>query len=160
MASHLGEICAEEAGPAGFNWAFAPIIDIDMNFRNPITNTRTFGSDPKLVAAMGEAYVKAVESRGMAASIKHFPGDGHDERDQHLVTSVNGLSCEEWDATYGLAYRTCIAAGAKTVMVGHILQPAYIRHFNPGIRDEDMLPATLSPELLGGLLRTKLGFNA
>ncbi len=131
-----------------------------MNFRNPITNTRTFGSDPKLVAAMGEAYVKAVESRGMAASIKHFPGDGHDERDQHLVTSVNGLSCEEWDATYGLAYRTCIAAGAKTVMVGHILQPAYIRHFNPGIRDEDMLPATLSPELLGGLLRTKLGFNA
>jgi len=158
-ARRLGVICAEEAGPSGFNWAFAPIIDIDMNFRNPITNTRTFGSDPMLVAAMGEAYVKAVEERGMASSIKHFPGDGHDERDQHLVTSINGLDCQTWDETYGHAYRTCIEAGAKTVMVGHIIHPAYIRHFSPTIRDEDMLPATLSPELMQGLLRGKLGFN-
>lgn len=95
MAEKLGIVCAEEASAAGLNWAFAPIVDVDKNFRNPITNTRTFGSDPERVAAMGAAYVRAVESRGMASSIRHFPGDGVDERDQHLVTSVNALSCEK-----------------------------------------------------------------
>ncbi|MDL2317819.1 glycoside hydrolase family 3 protein [Eubacteriales bacterium OttesenSCG-928-A19] len=159
MAGKLGTVCAREGAAAGFNWAFAPIIDIDTNFRNPITNTRTFGSDPARVRDMGVAYVKAVQAGGMAASIKHFPGDGQDERDQHLVTSVNDMDCETWDATYGAAYQASIDAGALTVMVGHIMQPAYTRMLNPSIKDEDMMPATLSPELMEGLLRGKLGFN-
>lgn len=158
MARRLGEICGREGHAVGLNWAFAPIIDIDYNFRNPITNTRTFGSDPKRVRDMGEAYVHAVQENGLAASIKHFPGDGCDERDQHLVTSVNDLSCEAWDATYGAAYRQCIEAGAMTVMVGHIMQPAYSRRLSPGIADEDILPATLSRELVTGLLKEQLGF--
>ncbi|MBP1756576.1 MAG: Nag3, partial [Firmicutes bacterium] len=90
---------------------------------------------------------------------KHFPGDGVDERDQHLVTSSNDLSCEEWDATFGEAYRASIDAGALTVMIGHIMQPAYSRRLCPGIKDEDIMPATLAPELIQGLLREKLGFN-
>ena len=57
---------------------------------------------------------------GVAVSIKHFPGDGCDERDQHLVASVNDLSCEEWDATYGKIYKSLIEKGAQTVMAGHI----------------------------------------
>lgn len=159
MAARLGEICGSEASAAGLNWAFAPIIDIDYNFRNPITNTRTFGSDPKRVRDMGEAYVRAVQSHGVAASIKHFPGDGCDERDQHLVTSINDKSIEEWDETYGKAYKQSIEAGAMTVMIGHIMQPAYSRHFCPGIADEDIMPATLSYELVTKLLKEKLGFN-
>ena len=95
----------------------------------------------------------------MAVSIKHFPGDGRDERDQHLVTSINDLSCEEWDNSYGKVYRSCIEAGALTCMVGHIMQPAYTRYFNPGIKDEDILPGSLSKELMTDLLRKKLGFN-
>ena len=158
-AQRLGEVCGKEGAAAGFNWAFAPIIDIDTNFRNPITNTRTFGSDPKRVREMGEAYVRGVQANGVAASIKHFPGDGQDERDQHLVTSVNGMSCEEWDKTYGEAYQASIDAGALTVMIGHIMQPAYQRKLNPAIKDEDMMPATLCEELMEGLLREKLGFN-
>ena len=159
MATKLGEVCGSEGAAVGANWAFAPIIDIDYNFRNPITNIRTFGSDPERARDMGVAYVKAVQAHGVAASIKHFPGDGCDERDQHLVTSINDKSVEEWDATYGAAYKASIDAGAMTVMVGHIMQPAYSRALRPELADEDMLPATLSPELMGDLLRGKLGFN-
>ncbi len=158
-ASRLGTICGREGGAAGVNWSFAPIIDIDYNFRNPITNTRTLGSDPVRVKEMGKAYVEAIQKEGLAASIKHFPGDGRDERDQHLVTSVNDMTCEDWDATYGEAYKTSIEAGAKTVMIGHIMMPEYSRKLSPGIKDEDILPASLSHELINGLLRDKLGFN-
>ena len=159
FAERLGTVCGREGSAVGANWSFAPIIDIDYNWRNPVTNLRTFGSDPERVKNMGVAYVKALQSEGVAAAIKHFPGDGCDERDQHVSVSVNSLSCEEWDSTYGKAYSACIEAGAKTVMVGHIMQPAYTRHFSPETRDEDMLPASMSKELVSGLLRQKLGFN-
>jgi beta-N-acetylhexosaminidase len=158
-ARRLGAVCGDEGAAAGCSWSFAPIIDIDYNFRNPITNTRTFGSDPARVAAMGVEYVKSVQERGLAASIKHFPGDGRDERDQHLVVSVNDLSCEEWDRTYGAIYKACIDAGAMTVMVGHIQLPSYSRALVPGIADRDIMPGSLSKELVSGLLRGKLGFN-
>lgn len=158
-ATELARIIGEEAGALGINWAFAPIIDIDYNFRNPITNTRTFGSNVETVAAFGKEYVNEIQKHGIAASIKHFPGDGVDERDQHLLASVNSLSCEEWDRSYGHVYRTCIEAGAKTVMVGHIMQPAYSKFLNPALEDKDVMPALIAPELLNGLLRGKLGFN-
>lgn len=159
MAAKLGIVCAREGRAIGANWAFAPIIDIDYNWRNPITNTRTFGSDPKVVAAMGAAYVRSVQSNGVAACIKHFPGDGRDERDQHLCTSVNDLDCEAWMDTYGAVYKACIEAGALTCMAGQIMQPAWSRRLAPGIQDADIRPASQSPELLGGLLRGELGFN-
>lgn len=158
-AHELGRIIGEEASALGINWAFAPIIDIDYNFRNPITNTRTFGSDPERVAQFGKAYVEEVQKYGIAASIKHFPGDGVDERDQHLLASVNSLTAEEWENTYGKAYRTSIDAGAKTVMVGHILQPAWSKKLKPTLRDEEIMPGLIAPELLQGLLRGYLGFN-
>lgn len=158
-ARALGRIIGEEASALGINWAFAPIIDIDFNFRNPITNTRTFGSNPEIVSGFGRTYVEEVQKYSIAASIKHFPGDGVDERDQHLLASVNNLSVKEWDDTYGIVYRNCIDAGAKTVMVGHIMQPAYSRQLCPGIKDEEIMPGLLAPELLNDLLRGKLGFN-
>ncbi|MGM9552827.1 MAG: glycoside hydrolase family 3 protein [Faecousia sp.] len=158
-AAVLGAVCADEAVAVGANYAFAPVVDIDYNFRNPITNTRTYGSDPETVLSFAREYLKACQQRDVACSIKHFPGDGRDERDQHLCTTVNDLSVEEWDKTYGKIYRTLIEDGAKTVMVGHIMQPAYSRMLVPGIRDEEIMPATLAPELLQGLLRERLGFN-
>ena len=83
-----------------------------------------------------------------------------DERDQHLGVSINSLSADAWMATYGKVYKTLIDKGAKTVMVGHIAQPAWVKKLNPGA-DRAMLyrPASLSPELLEGLLRGELGFN-
>lgn len=159
MGYRLGQIAGREGKAVGCNWAFAPVVDIDMNFRNPITNIRTYGSDPERVLRMGKAYVKGVQETGVAASIKHFPGDGVDDRDQHLHISINSLSVEDWDQTYGMVYKGLIDEGAMTVMIGHIMLPAYSRALSPDIRDEELMPATLSPELLNGLLRDKLGFN-
>lgn len=158
MGYALGKISCSEGAAVGCNWSFAPIVDIDMNFRNPITNTRTFGDDPDRIIKLAKGYLKAAKEEGVAVSIKHFPGDGVDERDQHLVTSVNSLSVEQWDSTFGKVYKTLIDQGAQTVMVGHIAQPAYQKLINPQSPDRPV-PATLSKELISGLLREKLGFN-
>lgn len=158
-AYRLGVIAGREGSAVGCNWAFAPVIDIDMNYSNPITNVRTFGSDKNRVLAMASAYMKGCQENDVAVSIKHFPGDGVDDRDQHLLASVNTLTVEEWDDSYGMVYKGMIEGGAKTVMAGHIMQPAYTRYFSPDIKDEDIMPGSLSPELLQGLLRGKLNFN-
>lgn len=143
MAVKLAEVCGKEGRAVGANWAFAPIIDIDANFRSPITNTRTFGNDPVRVREMGAAYTRKIQELGLAASIKHFPGDGQDERDQHLVTTINSMDCEAWMETYGAAYRACIEADALTCMVGHIMQPAWSRRLDSRLADRDILPASL-----------------
>lgn len=157
-AYRLGKVSCSEGAAVGCNWAFAPVVDIDRNWRNPITNVRTYGDDPDRVLECGLNYMKAAKEENVLVAIKHFPGDGCDEVDQHILTSVNSLSCEEWDATYGKIYGGLIEAGAQTVMVGHIAQPAYQKLYNPDFPDK-LVPATLSPELLKGLLRKKLGFN-
>jgi len=158
QAYRLGKVSCSEGAATGCNWAFAPVVDIDMNFRNPITNVRTYGNNPERVLEMSRGYLKAAKEENIAVSIKHFPGDGVDERDQHLVTTVNTLSCEEWDETFGKVYKGLIEEGALTVMAGHIAMPAYQKKFNKEFPDK-VIPATLSPELLQGLLREKLGFN-
>lgn len=160
-AYRLGMVCAKEGAAAGCNWSFAPIVDIDYNWRNPITNVRTWGSDPDKVLRLSEAYMDGMRDSGvdMAVTIKHFPGDGVDERDQHLLSTVNSLSAEDWEKTYGRIYRTLIDKGAQTVMVGHILQPEMTRKFCPDIRDEDILPGSTNKYLMTDLLRGELGFN-
>lgn len=158
QAYRLALVSCREAKAVGCNYSFAPVADIDMNYHNPITNVRTFGSDPQTVKACTCAYVEAARISGVATAAKHFPGDGVDEVDQHILTSVNSLSCEEWDETYGRVYQALIDTGTLTVMAGHIAMPAYQRKLNPD-HPNKLVPATLSPELLGGLLRSKLGFN-
>ncbi|WP_239257163.1 glycoside hydrolase family 3 protein [Listeria ilorinensis] len=156
-AYQLGRICGKEAEALGCNWAFAPVIDIDYNFRNPITNVRTYGNDPERVLRMGRAYKHGFDESHGAVSIKHFPGDGVDDRDQHLHVTYNRLSVNEWQNSYGKVYRGLIEEGAHTVMIGHIAFPEYSRA--KGISDEKIRPATLAPELMGDLLRDELGFN-
>lgn len=158
-AYRLGLISAREGGAVGCNWSFAPVVDFNKNFANPIINVRTYGDNPDTVISMAQEYMKACQSSGMAAAIKHFPGDGVDDRDQHLLTSVNSLSVSDWDKTYGKIYQAMIDNGALTLMAGHIYQPAYTRYFNPDVKDEDIYPGSLSYELLHDLLREKLGFN-
>ena len=154
-----GLVCGREGAALGCNWNFGPILDIDTNFHNPITNTRVSSSDPEKVLEMNRAFIRGMKETGMAVSIKHWPGDGRDERDQHMVTSINSSTVEEWDATYGRIYRTMIEEGAETLMSAHIMLPAYSRKLRPGIKDEDILPGSLSYELNNDLLRGQLGFN-
>lgn len=159
-AYRMGYVACTEGAAVGLNWSFAPIIDIDMDFHNPITNVRTFGSSPEMVKKCGSAYMRGANEAGVAVSIKHFPGDGSDERDQHVVTSVNTLDADEWDKTYGYVYKSLIDEGAKTVMVGHIAQPAWVKRINPDATNAEMLmPASLSKYLVTDLLRGHLGFN-
>ncbi|WP_462406139.1 glycoside hydrolase family 3 protein [Gracilibacillus sp. Marseille-QA3620] len=158
-AYEMGRVSGIEASAIGCNWSFAPIVDINYNWRNPIISSRSFGSDPDLVLEMSLAYMKGIQESGIAPAAKHWPGDGVDERDQHLSFSVNSLSTEEWDATYGKVYKGLIDAGLPSIMAGHIHLPAYEKHFNPGKKDEDLMPATLSKEITTDLLRGKLGFN-
>lgn len=157
-AEILAAHCARAADEIGINWAFAPVIDLALNPDNPITNTRTFGSDPDVVADFGASYIQAMEARGIATSAKHFPGDGVDGRDQHLVTSCNDLDTDTWWATYGRIYARAIAAGTRTIMVGHIRQRALSLAARPHLEHRDIMPATLAPELIGGVLRDQLGF--
>ena len=156
----MGYVSCAEGAALGLNWSFAPIVDIDKDFHNPITNTRTFGSDADKVIAFAIRYMDGADENDVAVAIKHFPGDGVDERDQHILTSVNSLSCEKWMESYGKVYKTLIDKGAKTIMVGHIAQPAWVKELDPqASRKEQLLPASLSKPLLTGLLRDKLGFN-
>lgn len=156
----LGKVACREAAAAGVNWGFAPLVDIDMNYRNPITNVRSFGADKGMVVKMAEGYLRAAVEEGIAPTMKHFPGDGVDERDQHLLVSVNSLSCKEWLDSYGYVYERMIQAGFPALMAAHISQPCMAEYVNPDITPQDaMLPGSLSKELLSGLLRKKLGFN-
>lgn len=157
-AYQLGKVSCSEGAAVGVNWSFAPVVDLDLNYHNPITNVRTFGSDLQTVIDMGKAYIRGAKEEGVATSVKHFPGDGVDERDQHLVTSVNSLSCKEWDESYGKIYKEMIESGTLTVMAAHIALPAYEEYFDEK-PCERILPATLSENLLKKLLREKLGFN-
>ena len=158
QAYRLAKVSCSEGQAVGCNYAFAPVVDIDYNYHSPITNVRTYGSDPEKVKKFGLEYMRGAKECGSAVAIKHFPGDGVDEVDQHILTSVNSLSCEEWDATYGDVYKTLIDEGALSVMVGHIALPSYQKKFNPNL-PKKLMPASLSPELLQNLLRDQLGFN-
>lgn len=151
--------CAQEGKQVGVNWTFSPVVDIDYNFRNPITNVRTFGSDPERVLKNASIYVAEIQKNGVAASCKHFPGDGVDYRDQHLHPTYNDLDAQEWFATYGRIYETLIREGMMSVMVGHIVAPKVIRAVNPQATKEDELPASLSYEMLTGVLRERFCFE-
>ncbi|MDE6555288.1 MAG: glycoside hydrolase family 3 protein [Lactobacillus sp.] len=158
-AYELGNVSGEEAAQVGNNMSFAPIVDIDKNFRNPIMNTRTFGSDKNRVMRMADAQVKGLKDNKIIPVIKHFPGDGVDDRDQHLVSSVNSLSADDWMNSYGEIYHHLIDAGIPSVMIAHIMQPAWERKLKPGIEDKDLRPASSSKLLINGLLRNVLKFN-
>ena len=158
-AYKLAEVACKEGGAAGVNWTFEPIVDIDLNPGNPITNVRTYGSSPERIIRMAKGYMEACRRYGVISTVKHFPGDGVDERDQHLMSSINSLPAQEWYESYGRIYKELIDDGAPAVMCAHIKQPALCREVDPGIKDEDIMPASLSRELMQGILREKLGFN-
>ena len=159
-AKALGKMSNTEAAAIGCNLSFAPVSDVYYNWHNPVVGLRTYGNDPERVMRMTQAYLEgAHEVPGFCCAAKHFPGDGLDDRDQHVANSVNTFSCEEWDATFGKIYANLIDNGLEAIMAGHIMLPSYTRAMNPGIADDDIMPATLSKELLTDLLKGKMGFN-
>jgi beta-N-acetylhexosaminidase len=153
------ELLAKEARALGFNWTFTPCIDINQNFNSAIVGTRSYGSDIETIIAQASLHVKVMQRNGVAACAKHWPGEGHDPRDQHLVTTVNPLSFEEWDKTYGRLYRSMIETGVLTVMSAHIALPSFAEECGVPEGLERYRPASLSKLLNEDLLRGHLGFN-
>lgn len=161
QAEHLmeqrGRITAREARAAGIHWSFAPCVDIGYNFQNVETSLRAWGDRPDQVIRMVVPLIRGMQADGLlAATAKHFPGTGMDDRDQHLCTAVNPLSVEDWMATYGRVWKACFDAGVMAVMPGHISLPAL-----EGLEDRpaDAMPATLNARLQDELLRQRLGFE-
>ena len=159
-AHDLGRLSNEEAASIGCNMAFAPVCDIHYNWENTEVVARAFGTDTDQVAQMSKAYLEGAHTiPGFACAAKHFPGNGQDFRDAHIANTNNSFGEEKWMETYGKVYKTLIDADLDAIMGGHIMMPEYMREVKPGIKDEEMLPATLCPEIMIGLLRDKLGFN-
>ena len=155
----ISTIMAREANAVGLNWSFTPVIDINAAWRSAIVGTRSFGSDVEKIERHALAQIAAFQANGVAATVKHWPGEGYDDRDQHLVTTVNPLDMAEWEESFGRPYRRAIEAGVMSVMSAHIAFPAFVRALDPEAGAEAFRPASLSRILNQDLLRREMGFN-
>ncbi|GAA0964201.1 glycoside hydrolase family 3 N-terminal domain-containing protein [Acrocarpospora macrocephala] len=149
----LTEAVARDVGwdlaAAGVTIDFAPAADVNSNADNPVIGLRSFGADPELVARHTAAWVRGLQSAGVAACAKHFPGHGDTSVDSHYSVPVVGGSREDLEAVELRPFRAAIAEGVRSIMTGHLLVSAYDRES----------PATLSPAILTELLRRELGFE-
>src|SRR3989475_6351734 len=147
----MGKITALEARAVGVHWIYAPDADVNNNPGNPIINTRSFGEDPARVAEFVSAFVRGVEENGALATAKHFPGHGDTAADSHIDLPVIHADRDRLEHLELVPFRAAIAAGVSTVMTGHLSIPA--------LEPDANTPATLSSNILTGLLRKELGFN-
>ncbi|MEE1757308.1 glycoside hydrolase family 3 protein [Streptomyces sp. SP18CS02] len=145
VARELGRRLA--ACGVDLNWA--PSADVNSNPGNPVIGVRSFGADPHLVARHTAAYIEGLQSVGVAACTKHFPGHGDTNVDSHLAMPRIDVDLDTLHARELVPFRAAIAAGSKSVMSAHILLPAL----------DPERPATLSPQILTGLLRQELGYQ-
>ncbi|XHR27413.1 MAG: glycoside hydrolase family 3 protein [Chthoniobacteraceae bacterium] len=155
-AYDYGRWTATEGRAAGFTWTFAPVVDLLRNWLNPVVSNRCLGDDAQKVLSLATAVIRGMQENGLCACAKHFPGDGVDFRDQHLITSINSLSEEDWFATFGRVFQGAIDAGVYSIMIGHIALP-WLEPIAPGARR--VRPATVSRKILQKLLRERMGFE-
>lgn len=159
-AQAMGRVSGVQIRATGCNMAFAPVVDITYNWECEEVLSRAYGNDPKMVATMGKAYMDGLhETPGVFSCAKHFPGNGQDYRDAHMSNNVNHFGLDDWMDSYGRVYKTLIDGGLDAIMGGHIMMPTYMQELYPDITMDEIMPATLCPEIMTGLLRDKLGFN-
>jgi beta-N-acetylhexosaminidase len=149
LTEAVGRRVGVELREAGVNLDFAPDVDINSNSDNPVIGVRSFGSSAELVSRHGAVWTRALQSQGVAASIKHFPGHGDTSQDSHLALPVIDLGWQQLRDRELEPFRAAIEAGAATVMTSHMLLP----------RIDSENPATFSRAILGGILRDELGFS-
>lgn len=158
-ARRMGLILGREGGYVGFNASWTPVVDLALNHRSNVVNTRSFGSDVARVIALARAYHDGASAAGFPKVAKHWPGDGLDDRDQHFATTHNTLDMATWRSTFGAVYAAAIADGVQMIMAGHITLPAYTAELGAAARAPAWMPATLNADLNLGLLRGELGYN-
>lgn len=159
LSEAIATVIAEEAVAMGYNWSFTPVLDINAKFRSAIVGTRSYGSRVDTIIREAAVHIRVLQQHGVATTAKHWPGEGYDDRDQHLVTTVNPLNVDEWEQTYGRIYRTMIQQGVMSVMSAHIALPSWVRKHQPGAGREAFRPGSVNHLLNVELLRGELGFN-
>jgi beta-N-acetylhexosaminidase len=158
LSARLLSAVVVEAKSFGFNWSFTPVVDVNKESGSAIVGTRSYGSDIEKIIAQARIHVKTLQGLGIAATAKHWPGEGYDSRDQHLVTTINPLGVDAWQEVFGRIYKSMITDGIMTVMSAHIALPAYAaKHGITGLAR--YRPASVSRLLNQSLLRDELGFN-
>ena len=151
VAHDVALATGQELHALGLNMNLAPVVDVNNNPANPVIGVRSFGEDPQLVARLGAAMVKGYHEAGVISCLKHFPGHGDTAVDSHLALPIVPHAMQRLEAIELVPFKSGIAAGATAVMTAHVSFPA--------LTQRDDLPATLSPTVLTGLLREKLGFE-
>ena len=147
----MGKITALEARDVGVNWLYAPVSDVNNNPANPIINTRSYGEDPRRVAQFVTAFIRGAEENGALATAKHFPGHGDTSADSHIDLPVIHADRARLDSLELVPFRAAIAADVGSIMTGHLNVPA--------LEPDPNTPATLSHNILTGLLRDQLNFH-
>ncbi|WP_207420369.1 glycoside hydrolase family 3 protein [Desertivirga brevis] len=155
LSYNYGMSLAKEAKSLGVKWVLHPVADLSINPLNPIVNTRAISDDPDKAIRLLSQQIKGLQNTGVAATIKHFPGDGMDNRDQHLTTTVNSLGMDQWKQYHGKVFQALIDSGVAAIMPGHITLPACQKQKLNGF----FPPATLSKELLTDLLKKEMRFK-
>ncbi|HKP72350.1 MAG TPA: glycoside hydrolase family 3 N-terminal domain-containing protein, partial [Pyrinomonadaceae bacterium] len=174
-ARRQGAVTAREARALGVQQVFAPVVDVNNNAANPVINVRSYGEDPQEVARMSAAFTEGAQGAGVIATAKHFPGHGDTAVDSHRGLPVINVGRARLDAVELVPFRAVVAAGIGSVMIAHIglpqIDPTAVSPLprteprRPGYADSEVivenatLPGTLSPLVIGGLLRRDLGFD-
>jgi beta-N-acetylhexosaminidase len=151
LAERVGRAIGTELAAVGININYAPVADISSEPKNPSVGLRSFGDEPALVADMVTAFVQGVQSAGVAATAKHFPGSGEAAVDPHYHVPVIECTREELHRRELKPFTAAIKRGVKLLMTGHIAVPE--------ITGNPELPATLSAQILDELLRDELSFT-
>ena len=149
----LGAATAREAHAMGINWVFAPDADVNNNPDNPIINVRSFGEDPQLVAQNVAAFVEGAHSlpkQYVLVTAKHFPGHGDTAEDSHMQLAKLDQPKERIESVELVPFRAAVANGVDSIMTAHMAVPAF---------EPNPVPATVSQNVLTGLLRDELAFK-
>jgi beta-N-acetylhexosaminidase len=151
LAERVGRAIGLECRAMGVNVAYAPVCDLATNPRNPAIGIRSFGDDPRAVGELVAATVRGLQSAGVAAALKHFPGIGDVAADSHLGLPLVDADEAQLAARELVPFRAGIEAGARVVMSAHLAVPR--------LTGDPDLPSTLSRRVMTRLLRDELGFD-
>lgn len=150
LSKNVGKVLASELVPFGINTDFAPSLDIFSNSNNTVIGQRAFGSDANTVIDMAIPFSRGMEEEGIIPVYKHFPGHGDTDADSHVELPVVNKTKEELYQNELLPFKAAIEDGAQMIMIAHIALPKVTGNY---------IPATLSKEIVSGILREELGFN-
>jgi beta-N-acetylhexosaminidase len=151
LAERVGRAIGHESRAMGINVVYAPAVDLASEPANVGLGIRSFGDDPAAVGRLGAAVVRGLQGAGVAATMKHFPGHGEVAPDPHHRLGEVRATRAELDRQALVPFRAAIGAGVRIAMSTHVAVPA--------ITGDPLLPATLSPQVMRGLLRDELGFG-